>query len=241
MRTRKHFNGHDPRNTGHLRASAIVRKSRLHASFKAETRVRIPVGTPIFVVQDDYEMTLDQEPILKIDVSKTTRNRAYWLQQDFAPERIQNNSQRLRAIVLPWTDFRENTDVTFPQGTTQYFKFLTSQITQFEIDILSNANQYSEVALHSREFRLPLIFVTHLVFPVVAAVTASYLSDRLLGESDDRVLSSFIIECASGDSIQIEYQGPLNQFHDRVMSEYENWCNIGGSDDSSHKNKQNDH
>lgn len=169
-------------------------------------------------------MHVGDSTLVQVGVLTTERNRAFWLGQGYAPQRIIDNSESLETIILPWTNFRENTSVTFPQGTSHFFKYLQKNLNDVGLDILADESSFSELALHSREYRLPLTLANYLILPLVLSVTANYIYDKLQTRPADKVYSSFIIECSNGDAVTIEYTGPAEQFEDRVMFEYRNWC-----------------
>lgn len=134
------------------------------------------------------------------------------------PATIRESIRNASVVFVP-RSFREYESPVFPVQTTEYFRFISSQIERVELAV--EDSDYVELALHGKATRLGTLLVTLLIAPVVANLTAEYLKHHLgssFGSSE--VHATIIVDDKKGlnsKSWSITYEGPATTFEQFVQ------------------------
>lgn len=162
------------------------------------------------------------EPILyKIEVKESSKSRSYWASEGRFPE-LQEGLRSADILILPWENFRENERFLYPQGTADFYKKLSSVVEQ-EVLLVALQGQYTEIALHSKSWRVPTIMMNKLLLPAAASLLAMAIYGALDNVmEDDSVEIDLIVEGDNGRCIELSYKGPPSRSIDSLLSEAEN-------------------
>jgi len=161
--------------------------------------------------------------LFSIDVTETRKGREYWRTRDWAPSDDVRQISTAQILVFPWEEFREGVPAVYPQGTSDFLTELRDAFSErYEVGFVEPADGYSEVALHSKTWRIPLLFVSAVAVPILVNV----ISDRIdslfpRSEDDDIVELTIIAEGKTGRCIQIDYSGPVDGMPDAIINQVE--------------------
>ena len=164
-------------------------------------------------------MTFDRT-LYEVRVKETDRNREYWVSRPWLDER-RDEVREADILIVPWENFRNEEATLFPRGTTD----IAAKVREFSglsVAIAVDRLAYKEIMLHSKEHRLPTIFVREILLPTLAGILATLAADAVLhGSPDDKVEVSVIVEGKQGRCISVEYKGPANRLAETVVQEAE--------------------
>lgn len=159
--------------------------------------------------------------IFSINVQETDRNRAYWASRPWIS--VDNHDVRVADIlIVPWERFRDM-EALFPQGTTDFFRFV-KQFGQVSVAVAASPENYREVALHADEFRLPTLVVSALLLPMVANIISARIDHWITPPTPDDTLEvELIVERETGPCISLKYKGPPGKAIETLV-EHANQC-----------------
>lgn len=163
---------------------------------------------------------MPEQILFKIEVKESKRTRSYWEDEARFPS-LREGLRSADILILPWEDFRDGHDFLYPQGTSELYKSLLSAVDA-KVILVAVEEEYREIALHSRSWRLPTILVDKVFLPAVAGVLAMaiYGAFETIGE-DDSIEISLLVEGDNGRCVELSYQGPPSRSIESILSEVE--------------------
>jgi hypothetical protein len=163
-------------------------------------------------------MTISEKLILSIEVAETERTRHYWLSREAQLDSEMPIAGREADILIaPWEKFREDKDL-FPQGTSEFFKFIKKERPDILVAIAMSPSNYREVTLHGNEFRLPTALIKETLVAVFVGLCGEYLMHHQ-AQPKDVVQMELIVENASHKCISVKYKGPADTLAERIVEE----------------------
>jgi hypothetical protein len=81
--------------------------------------------------------------------------------------------------VVPW-EKRGATELSFPAGTTDFFRDLSRSLDDTNVTLAVDREQYLELALHGSERRWPSIFVSTVFLGALGNVLATEVENSLM-------------------------------------------------------------
>ncbi len=162
------------------------------------------------------------EPTLfKIEVKESNKSRSYWSTEGRFPE-LQSSLRSADILILPWEDFREGEKFLYPQGTAEFYKKLSS-VVEHQVLLVALEGQYTEIALHSKSWRVPTIMLDKVLLPAAASLLAMAIYGALDNvQDDDSVEINLLVEGDNGRCVEFSYKGPPSRSIDTVLKEAEN-------------------
>lgn len=162
------------------------------------------------------------EPTLfKIEVKESSRTRSYWLTEGRFPE-LQADLRSADILILPWEDFRESEKFLYPQGTADFYKKLSS-VVDHDVFLVALEGQYTEIALHSKSWRVPTIMMNKVLLPAAGSLLAMAIYGALDNvQEDDSVEINLLVEGDNGRCIEFSYKGPPSRSINSLLKEAEN-------------------
>jgi hypothetical protein len=165
-------------------------------------------------------MTALEPTQFRVEVAQTSRNRQYWATRSWVAPVRQDEIRAADILVVPWEDFREDHKALFPQGTTSYLQKLKESFPNSRIAIAIERDQYQEIAVHAREWRLPALMVSIVLLPALADVLATQANRWISSpQDDDRVRMEVIVEGDKGRCISIKYEGPPDRLAQTLIEQ----------------------
>ncbi len=161
--------------------------------------------------------------LFSVSTSETDKVRSYWRDRPWRDEGAAAGISAAKIFVLPWEDFREGVPAIYPQGTTDILHELREALpSDTPIAFFEPASGYSEIALHSKVWRFPVIFLSAVAAPILVNVLSEQINNLLPDKKpDDIVELTIIAEGETGRCIQIDYSGPAEDMPESVLGQVE--------------------
>jgi len=145
---------------------------------------------------------------LKLDIAETSLGRGYWLDQPWVDE-VQRPSLT-QAAVLALPHLRDDVPgAVFPDGSDAFiarFREMLGPYTTLAVAIRDE--DYQELALHSRAWRLPALFVSYVALPIVLNIFSSRIDELLPGHNKgDTAEVTLFIEGENHKTLKFQYKG----------------------------------
>jgi hypothetical protein len=106
-----------------------------------------------------------------VTVEDADHDRNYWASRAGLSPAIVAEIRGADVLLVPW-ESRAGAAISYPQGTTAFYRSLSSALAQSKVVFAVDPSQYSELALHANEHRWPSIFVSAVLLPAVANILA---------------------------------------------------------------------
>ncbi len=153
---------------------------------------------------------------LIFDFLPTEFNLGYWLIQPFVPDDIVESAANADVVLVPWEGFKDYRRAVFPVGTMEFFQFVEK--SELSIEACISDKEYTEIALHSDEKRLPSMIVTFVVLPLVLSLVGNYISQRWPLEKNPPISVSITVQEVDGSARTLEYKGSADDFERIVLN-----------------------
>lgn len=162
-------------------------------------------------------------PLLEVSVSETDEGRGFWLDRPWVGE--ERRLGLLSAAVMVVPKVSPNESPVFPVGTGEFLSRLQGLLgADLSVSVAMSSDEYAELALHSKAWRLPTMIVTGVVLPVIATILANRLDEVLPGfRSDDTAEIELIVETPDRGALKLSYKGPaedMGGFLQSAVSRY---------------------
>lgn len=150
---------------------------------------------------------LSGREFLRFEVAETSQGRGYWLDQPWVDEA--QRASLLKAQVLALPHVGQNEGPVFPDGSEAFLARLRELLgTEASLGVAIRAEDYSELALHSKAWRLPTLFISYIAVPFVVNILAARLDTLLPGhQTGDTAEIKLIIEGPNRKSLTLQYKG----------------------------------
>lgn len=161
--------------------------------------------------------------LFSVSTSETDKVRAYWRGKRWLDEGAASGIAAAKIFILPWEDFREGVSATYPQGTADFLHELREALpADMPVAFYEPESGYSEVALHSKVWRFPVIFLSAVAVPVLVNVLSEQINNFLPDKKpDDTIELTIIAEGETGRCIQIDYSGPSEDIPESILGQVE--------------------
>ncbi|ESX45404.1 hypothetical protein NLY43_29120 [Mesorhizobium sp. C416B] len=148
---------------------------------------------------------------LKFEVSETSDTRGYWLDQPWIESGQRPGLIKASILALPLTDGDEKP--VFPIGTGDFVeRFRNALGTEATLAVAIRNDEYQELALHSKAWRIPTLLLTVGVLPVALNIFSNRLDELLPGhKSGDTAELTLIVEGPNNKALKLYYKGDSHQ------------------------------
>jgi hypothetical protein len=174
-------------------------------------------------------MSISEKLILSIELSETERTRHYWLAKFHQKSVVAAADNEASILLAPWEQFLDGKDL-FPQGTSDFFRFIQAKRPDVSVAIAVSQAEYREITLHGNEFRLPTALIKEALVPVFVGLCAEYLMHHQAHPTNDIAQLEIIVEGPSRKCISVKYKGPPGKLADRILEEIDR-CLPGAAKD----------
>lgn len=145
---------------------------------------------------------------LKFEVAETTQGRGYWLDQPWVDEA--QRALLLKAQVLALPHVADNAEgPAFPADSEAFIaRFRELLGGDASIAVAIRAADYHELALHSKAWRLPTLFVSYVAVPLVVNIFAARIDTLLPGhKTGDTAEITLIVEGTHHKTLKLQFKG----------------------------------
>jgi hypothetical protein len=145
---------------------------------------------------------------LKFEVAETREGKGYWLDQPWVDE--EQRVTLLKADILAVPHVRNGSEgPVFPDGSEAFLARLREVLgTDAHLGVAIRAADYHEMALHSKAWRLPTLFVTSVAVPLVINILAARIDTLLPGhKTGDTAEMTLIVEGAHHKTLKLQFKG----------------------------------
>lgn len=146
------------------------------------------------------------KPLVAFQAVETDERRGYWLDRPWVdPDR---RSVMLAAAILALPSEAEEGPV-FPGGAGEFLDRLRDLVgAEIAVQVAIRDEDYEELSLHGKAWRLPVLFVSAVAVPVMVNILSNRLDELLPGhKAGDVAEATLIIERADRQSLKVTYKG----------------------------------
>lgn len=149
---------------------------------------------------------IDRE-FLKSEVAETSESRGFWLDQSWVDEEQRASLSTARVLALP--HIMGTDGPTFPDGSEAFLaRFREALGADANLGVAIRAADYNELALHSKAWRLPTLFVSYVAVPLVVNILATRIDSLLPGnKSGDSAEITLIVEGMHRKTMKVQFKG----------------------------------
>ena len=117
------------------------------------------------------------------------------------------NWDKLNVLILPSDD--ENN--AFYAGTLELLDYFSANFDSGLADIFILDENYKELTLHSKEFRIGTLLVISVIVPFFVNLLSGYIYDKLKADANDNISITVIVQKKNGSSKSIQYTGKVEK------------------------------
>jgi hypothetical protein len=130
-----------------------------------------------------------------------------------------NGASLLAAQVLALPHVSETDGPVFPEGSEKFLtRFREVLGAEANLAVAIRAADYNELALHSRVWRLPTLFISYVVVPLVINILAARVDTLLPGNKPgDTAEITLIIEGAHHKTLKLQFKGDPKDLGDMLQ------------------------
>jgi hypothetical protein len=174
---------------------------------------------------------------LKFEVAETTLGRGYWLDRPWVDEAQRPALSKAQVLALPHVG-DETEEPVFPDGSEAFlarFRELLGADASFAVAI--RAADYHELALHSRAWRLPTLFVSYVALPLVINIFAARIDTLFPGhKTGDTAEITLIVEGAHHKTLKLQFKGYPKDIGDMLRRSVPRFIDeLDGAPDAPHQ------
>jgi hypothetical protein len=156
---------------------------------------------------------------LKFEVAETTQGKGYWLDQIWIDETQRALLASAQILALPHVEGESGAPV-FPDGSEAFLaRFRELLGHDLSLGVAIRATDYQELALHSKAWRLPTLFVSYVALPLAINILATRIDVLLPGhKKGDTAEITLIFEGTHHKTLKLEFKGDPNDLGDLLQS-----------------------
>jgi len=163
-----------------------------------------------------------QDTLFSVKVTTTEMSIFSWVSDETFSEATRSKLIDVDVLIVPWDFKRDGAASTFPSGTSNFFRFLKSEMPDLSVEIASDEDAYFEVDLHSDVQRLGKIVLTHAVLPLFLGTLGSLIANNMSQpRPPTSVEMTVVVDNQNGKCISVEYKGPPGDLTKTIMEQVE--------------------
>jgi hypothetical protein len=154
-----------------------------------------------------------------VNVVDTDQDRNFWASGNGLSSLTVADIRAADILLVPWEN-RAGADLSFPNGTTEFYQLLSGALGEKRIDIAVEKESYRELALHANEVRWPSILASAVLLPALGNVLADQV-ERLVNAPSPTTSIEFSLtgENERGKCVSINYKGPPDRLVETLVEE----------------------
>lgn len=149
-----------------------------------------------------------EQQFVSFQATETAEKRGFWLDQPWIEEVRRPELVAAPILAVPTVRGAEEGPI-FPHGTGEFLERLRELVgEETSIAVAIRAEDYEELALHGKAWRLPTLFVSAVAVPMVVNIFSNRLDELLPGHhAGDVAEATLIIEAPNHRSLKVTYKG----------------------------------
>ncbi|CAM3660395.1 hypothetical protein [Litorimonas haliclonae] len=156
-----------------------------------------------------------------VTTSEASEDLHYWATRDSFNKTTRQRIMDADIILIPWDRKRDEIGDSFPSGTEAFFKAIQESLGHGKIAIAANEGEFSELALHSNEVRLPTLLATIVILPIALNLLSAQIDRYVTSPKPPATIEmSLVIDGQDGHCVKIDYKGPpkdvIATFEDQI-------------------------
>ena len=161
------------------------------------------------------------ETFLDVRVAETRDDRSHWVSQTWVDSTRRNEVATAAVVVLPALD--EDGSVLYPAGAPEFVRALREALgPDLSVVVPTRPEDYAELLLHSREWRLPKLFIAYVAVPLLVNLLSTKITVVVPGfEASDTVNMELVVEGENHRCLTVKYKGPAKAIPDVVLKQIE--------------------
>lgn len=161
------------------------------------------------------------ETFLDVRVEETRNDRGYWASQTWVDPTRRNEVATAAVVVLPTTD--EDGSVLYPAGAPDFVRTLREALgPDLHVVVPTRPEDYAELLLHSREWRLPKLLIAYVAVPLLINLLSTKITTVLPGfEAEDTINMELVVEGENHRCLTVKFKGPAKAIPDVVLRQIE--------------------
>jgi hypothetical protein len=155
---------------------------------------------------------------LKFEVTETTQGKAYWLDQPWVDEAQRASLSKAHVLALPQVR-DESEGPMFPDGSEAFLaRFRELLGDNASLGVAIRAADYHELALHSKAWRLPTLFVSYVAIPFVINILSARIDTLIPGhKTGDTAEITLIVEGPHHHTLKLQFKGDPKDLGDLLQ------------------------
>lgn len=151
---------------------------------------------------------LGTRQFLTFEVTETSQGKGYWLDQPWVDEAQRPALVQSTVLALPQVRNDEEGAV-FPNGSEIFLARLREMLgSQACLGVAIRGEDYQELMLHSKAWRLPVLFVSYVALPIILNIFSTRIDDLLPGHKQgDTAEITLFIEGPNHKTLKLYYKG----------------------------------
>ncbi|MGJ4904569.1 hypothetical protein ACQR0V_23580 [Bradyrhizobium sp. HKCCYLS2058] len=145
---------------------------------------------------------------LKFEVKETDEGKGYWLDQPWVDAAQRAALLKAQVLAVPHVSYGSEGPV-FPVGSEAFLaRFREALGADGSLGIAIRSADYRELALHSKAWRLPTLFVSSIAVPLVINILAARMDALLPGHATgDTAEITLIVEGPNHKTLKVHFKG----------------------------------
>jgi hypothetical protein len=155
---------------------------------------------------------------LTFQVTETDQGKGYWLDQTWVDEAQRASLAKAHVLALPQVGDPSEGPM-FPDGSEAFIaRFRELLGADATLGVAIRAAEYHELALHSKAWRLPTLFVTYVALPLVVDIFAARIDTLLPGHKNgDMAEITLIVEGPHHKTLKLQFKGDPKDLGDLLL------------------------
>jgi hypothetical protein len=145
------------------------------------------------------------------EVNETSEGLGHWLDQPWVDEGQRPGLIKASILALPHAGTEEGP--VFPVGTAEFIERLREALgTEATLAVAIRSDDYQELSLHSKAWRMPTLLLTAGIVPVALNILANRIDELLPGhKTGDTAEITLIVEGPNNKALKLHYKGDAHQ------------------------------
>lgn len=161
------------------------------------------------------------ETFLDVRVEETRCDRKYWVSQNWVDPSRRSELSTAPIVLLPTTD--DDGSILYPSGAPDFVKSLRDALgPDFKVLVPTRPEDYAELLLHSREWRLPKLLIAYVALPLLINLLSTKIAAVLPGfEDGDTISMELVVEGENHRCLTVRFKGPADAIPEVVQKQIE--------------------
>ena len=157
------------------------------------------------------------------EVNEIEDNKFNWISRPYISSHLQTQLKDADVLFVPLENFRPKFPLLFPQGTMDLYYKAVRELSELNVGICIEENDYKEIALHSDILRFGQFLVEFIAAPLLVNWLWSVINSKSQKESNP-IIEVNLIVVKDGTAKQFKYRDKKSNFEATIKKEVETYC-----------------